>query len=181
MLFLTDFADEAVVLPLLAAVLCGLLAGGWWRGALGWAAVSIATLTAVASAKLTVFIAGPTVLLPALTSPSGHTAAAPLAYTGLLLVALPPGRVRLLAAPAALLAAAGIGATRLAIGVHSLPDVIAGAALGLLGTAGLGAALGPRPAEFRPWATLLLALAAIAGFHGLRLPAEPWLHALAGR
>ena len=39
MKFLTDFADQAVVLPMVAAVSVVLAAQGWWRGALAWLCV----------------------------------------------------------------------------------------------------------------------------------------------
>lgn len=178
MLFLTDFADEAVVLPLVGAVLCGLLAGGWRRGAVGWAAVCAATLGGVAVAKLGLFLWGPA---GALASPSGHTAAAPLVYGGLAGVLGPERWRRLWLGLAAVAGALVIGATRLALQVHSVADVAAGAAAGLVGVAVLAVAMGPRPEGFRPWAVLALALAAIAGFHGLRLPVEQWLHVVAGK
>jgi membrane-associated phospholipid phosphatase len=183
MLFLTDFADQAVVLPLVLAAAAGLAAGGWRRGALAWAAVCAATLGALGLLKLAIFVWGAPPALPGLLSPSGHTASAALVYGGIIsLLAL---RHRRFALPVAALAAGVIGTTRLALHQHTLPDVIVGAGFGLAGVLALVGAAGKRPVDFRPGILLGLGVAVIAGFHGLRLPAEPWLHqvadALAGR
>ncbi|MCW3475589.1 hypothetical protein OL599_13475, partial [Rhodovastum sp. RN2-1] len=111
MLFVTDFADQAVVLPLAVAIALSLWLAGWGRGALAWCAAIAATFAAVGALKLAVFAFGAPPVLPDLRSPSGHTAAAALVYGGLaaLLAAQARWRARTLAIAA--LCAATIGAT----------------------------------------------------------------------
>lgn len=179
MRFLTDFADQAVILPLVATTALGLWFGGWCRAALAWLAVTAATLGAVGLGKVAVFVWGAPASIPLLLSPSGHTASAPLIYGGLAMILLPRRWGRALGLPLAALCCAAIGATRVGLGEHTVPDVWAGAAIGLAGSAVLQGAIGTKPFDFRPWALIGLGAAAIAGFHGLHMPAEPWLRALA--
>ena len=83
---LTDFADEAVVLPLIAvvALMLGLL--GWRRGALAWLGAVGLSFTSVLALKLVFATCGPALGLPALRSPSGHTAAAAVVAGGIAVV-----------------------------------------------------------------------------------------------
>ncbi len=179
MRFLTDFADQAVILPLVVTTALGLWFGGWPRATLAWLIVTAATLGAVGLGKVMVFVWGPPESLPLLLSPSGHTASAPLVYGGLAMLLLPRRWARVLGLPLAVLFGVAVGATRLALGEHSIPDAWAGGAIGLLGSLALHMAIGPKPFDFRPWALLGLGAAVIAGFHGLHMPAEQWLRALA--
>ncbi len=178
--FVTDFGDQAVVLPVAGAVLLGLLAVGWWRAALAWAVVVPATLGAVLLAKMTVMACGGGVRGWGLASPSGHTAAAAAVYGGLVALALGDwarARVGLALAGGA---AAGlvVGYTRLALDVHTVADVVAGGAIGTAGSVVLAWLAGARPA--RPRAMLgvgaaaagAVLLAVLVLFHGQRLHAE---------
>src|SRR5258708_39101880 len=82
MMFLTDFADQAVVLPVVVAVAAVLLALGWRRGALVWLGSVCATFGVVLFLKLG-FLACVPVFGPwELRSPSGHTAAASVVAGG---------------------------------------------------------------------------------------------------
>ena len=65
--------------------------------------------------------------------PSGHAMSSTVVYGALLLVFLPvvARRLRPLAVAAAVLLVAGIGFTRLALGVHYITDVVGGFVLGL--------------------------------------------------
>ena len=56
MTFITDFADQAVILPLVLAIGIALLAQGWRRGAAAWALAVVATFAAMLALKL-VFLA----------------------------------------------------------------------------------------------------------------------------
>jgi undecaprenyl-diphosphatase len=80
--------------------------------------------------------------------PSGHAMSSTVIYGALLLVFLPvlPRRSRPYAVTATVLLVLAIGASRLALGVHFLSDVLGGIVLGL---AWLSAAV----AAFRLWAT----------------------------
>ena len=77
--FLTNFADEAVVLPLAVGVTIALYALGWRRGALAWAVAVGGTLALMLALKLVEFACGPSLLR----APSGHTAAAAVVCGGL--------------------------------------------------------------------------------------------------
>ncbi|MDE2007851.1 MAG: PA-phosphatase, partial [Rhodospirillales bacterium] len=83
MTFLTDFADQAVVLPLWLAIGAVLALSGWRRGAAAWLIAVGATLAAVGIGKLAGISCGP----PWLRSPSGHTAAAGVVAGGLAVLA----------------------------------------------------------------------------------------------
>ena len=180
MQFVTDFADQAVVLPLVLVTAAAMWLGGWGRGALAWSLVCGATLGLVGAAKLIVFAYGPFAGLPLLLSPSGHTASAALVYGGFAGLLFAGPRPRFLAPIAALLAG-GIGISRVMLGLHTLPDVLVGAAIGLAGAIALEASAGRRPEHFRRVVPLAVGGAVLIGFHGLHLPAEPWLRLLAER
>jgi hydrogenase/urease accessory protein HupE len=73
--------------------------------------------------------------------------------------------------PVALLAAIVIGASRVLLGMHSFPEVVVGALIGLAGAAALLRFAGPPPAL--RIAPLVVVIVLVAGlFHGLHLPAE---------
>ena len=168
MQYLTDFADQAVILPVVLALAAGLAAQGWRRGALAWLGVVGATFLAMLALKL-VFLACWPVFWPMdIHSPSGHVAAATMVAGGLALLLL---RRHVGILPIAALAGAVIGISRLALGVHSLPEVVFGATIGLAGVAGLVRLAGPVPRlRARPLIGAVLLVAVV--FHGLHLPAE---------
>jgi membrane-associated phospholipid phosphatase len=160
--FLTDFADEAVVLPATLAVGLLLFAQGWRRGAAAWLGAIGLTLGAVLLLKLLCggVLPGAGLPSPELRSPSGHAAAAAVLYgglTALLLVGPSAGRAAAIA-----LGWAGLFAlTRLALGVHTVPEVLVGGAVGIGGAASLRWLAGVRPPQLRRW-SLPAAVAAVA-------------------
>jgi membrane-associated phospholipid phosphatase len=166
--FLTDFADQAVVLPIAAAVAVVLAAQGWWRGAFAWIGVVAITFGVILALKLGFLACGPVFDPMSLRSPSGHTAAASVVAGGL--VALLAGR-RLAVTLFALLAAIVIGLSRLELGVHSVPEVIIGGLTGVAGAALLSRLAGPPPSR-RPVSLLAVAFVVAMLLHGMRLPAE---------
>jgi membrane-associated phospholipid phosphatase len=181
MVFVTDFADLGLLLPLVVLVGLGLAAGGLRREALAWAAAIAATLVAILVLKRAVLGAPPLARL--LGQPSGHTAAGIVAYAGLAVLAAGNARARrLLALPAALACWIVFGGSRLALGVHAPRDVVVGGAVGTLGVLALVARAGaPSP---RPRARALVVAAcagvlAVTVFHGQRLHAERHLRAIA--
>ena len=93
MRFVTDFADQAVIVPLVLAVAAALLIAGWRRGALAWAVAVSGTLCTVLVAKVVVHSCIAAAQLPDLRSPSGHTASAAVVYGGLIAL-LPPTPAR---------------------------------------------------------------------------------------
>jgi membrane-associated phospholipid phosphatase len=171
--FVTDFADEAVVLPVTLTVAITLLALGWRRGAAAWSVGVAATLGATLALKLVTFACHGLLPWADLVSPSGHAAAAGATYGGLLVVAGPECLGGLAGAA---LAGGGMallfGLTRLALHVHTVADVVVGMAVGLCGAAAIGWAAGPRPAGLRRSVLVGAALAVMLLAHGARLQAE---------
>jgi membrane-associated phospholipid phosphatase len=175
MRFLTDFADQAVVLPLIVAVAACLAVLGWRRGALAWLLAVGVSFAAVLLLKLTFATCGPALGLATLRSPSGHTAAAALIAGGLAtLLGAKRGKMLTLALGMAAL----IGITRVALDLHTIPEVLLGGALGLAGALAFAVLAGPPPPL-----RLRLLFAAVAGvallLHGQHLNAEPRIRAAA--
>ncbi len=171
MQFLTNFADQAVILPVAAATALVLAATRWWRGLGAWIVAVGGVLAVILLLKL-VFAAcaglgGDT----GIRSPSGHTASAAVVYGGVLILTLrnrlPPAWLAALP----LLMAALFGATRLILHVHTPGDVVAGGLIGMAGAAALAWMAGPRP-QVRAWPMALAVCAVMATLHGLQLPAE---------
>jgi membrane-associated phospholipid phosphatase len=172
MRILTDFADLAVLLPLTVCVAVGLAVLGWRRGALAWCAAIAAVMGTMVLLKLAFLGCGPVGAV----SPSGHTAAGTVAYGGLAALWL---RRRLGAPYAAVLASGAvaivIGATRMALGLHTGFEVFLGGAVGVAGVAALLRMAGPAPARLYGRRLALVALPLILVLHGFRLPVEPRL------
>jgi membrane-associated phospholipid phosphatase len=168
MRFLTDFADQAVMLPVVLAIAVVLTLQGWRRGALVWLGVVGATFLTMLALKL-VFLACPPVFGPTdIHSPSGHVAAATVVAGGLAALL---SRRRTSILPVAVLAAVVIGISRLVLGFHSLPEVAVGAMVGLAGASALLALAGPPP-TLQPGRLFAVVVIVAVLFHGLHLPAE---------
>jgi membrane-associated phospholipid phosphatase len=169
MIYLTDFADQAVVLPTVLAIAIVLAVQGWWRGAAAWLGVVFTTFSVMLVLKL-VFLGCMPLFRPVdIRSPSGHVAAATMVAGGL--AALLMGR-RGGSLAVGLLAAILIGISRLVLGMHSLPEVALGALVGLAGAWALLAMAGTRPETLRPSRLLAVVVLVATVFHGLHLPAE---------
>lgn len=168
MRYLTDFADQAVILPVVFAVAIVLAAQGWRRGALTWLIVVGTTFFATLSFKLMFLSCSPLFGPMDVHSPSGHVAAATVVSGGLAGMFTRRGTSIL---PAAVMAAIVIGVSRLVLGVHSLPEVMIGALLGLAGAAALMRFAGPPP-RLKPAPLIAVVVIVAALFHGLHLPAE---------
>jgi membrane-associated phospholipid phosphatase len=167
--YLTDFADQALILPLVLAIAVALAVQGWRRGALTWLIVVAGTFAATLSFKLLFLACSPVFGPMDVHSPSGHVAAATVVAGGLAAMLT---RHRATIVPAAVLAAIVIGVSRLALGAHTLPEVIVGALIGLAGAAALLRFAGTPPPTLRiaPLMAVIVIVAAIC--HGLHLPAE---------
>ena len=180
MTFLTNFADQAVVLPLAACVFAVLLALHWRRGALAWGACVSGVLAVMLVLKLVTLACGSHLAWTGVVSPSGHTATAAVVYGGLFALLARHSRAGTLAAAAAGgLFALGIGLTRLALHVHTPADVAVGAVVGVAGAVLMQRLAGERPSG--PASLWLLAATCLVllVFHGDRLEAETRLHWLA--
>jgi membrane-associated phospholipid phosphatase len=166
--YLTDFADQALILPLVLATAIALAAQGWRRGALVWLIVVAATFATMLVLKLTFLACSPLFGPMDVHSPSGHVAAATVVAGGLAAM-LSSRRGSIL--PAAVLAAIVIGISRLVLGMHSLPEVVLGALIGLAGAAALLRFVGAPP-RLRVAPLIAIIVMVTALFHGLHLPAE---------
>ena len=170
--FVTDFGDQAVLLPLAlgVALLFGLT--GWHRGAIAWTTAIGGTLGLMLVLKLG-FLACDNHLPDHLRSPSGHTAAAASIYGGLLALAIRriTGHERWTLACTVAIAAV-IGTSRLALGVHTGPEVVIGGIVGVCGGLATVALAGAPPPGLRLRGMAAVTLFVLVLFHGFHLPAE---------
>ena len=178
---LTDFADQGVILPIILIAAVAFAWTGWWRAAMAWLGVIAMILLTIAAGKLLAMVC--VTALPVewqLRSPSGHTASAAIVYGGLMALVVPSPRRDRVALACSLMFATLIGASRLALGLHTLPDVLVGGAVGVAGAFALSRAAGPRPVAPRHLRFILLAvpLGAVL-FHGTHVQAEQWIGLLA--
>lgn len=170
--YATDFADQAVLLPLAIAVAVIFAAAGWRRGAVAWMAIIGAALGLTLLLKLAFLACGH--LLPGgVQSPSGHTAAAGAIYGGLLAIMARhvTGQDRW-ALPCAAVVAVVIGASRLVLGVHTILEVCIGGLVGICGAMAAAKLAGPPPPEMKVRAVAALVIAVLVLFHGFHMPAE---------
>jgi len=174
--FLTDFADQAVILPLALAIAVTLLTQRWWRGAAAWLLAVAATLGTMLILKLLFQACSRSLGLLDLQTPSGHVAAAAVVSGGL--ASMLTGR-RGAAAMLAVVVAGVIGMSRLLLGAHSVPEVAVGAAIGLAGAVILPRLAGPPPPGFDVRRPALAAVAVVIVFHGLHMPAEAHIRSTA--
>jgi membrane-associated phospholipid phosphatase len=180
--FVTDFGDSAVTLPLAAWVLIFLMAAGRRQVAFAWAAAVVATAAMIGALKLVLGACGAAATLAHLASPSGHTAMSTVVYGALaLLIAVPLApRARGAVALAAAVAIIGIGWSRVVLHDHSRAEIAVGF---LVGAAGLGLfrlllARDEARAVRLKW--LLLGVAVlVAVMHGTRWIVEPLIRRLA--
>lgn len=163
MKFITDFADQAVILPLVVVIAIGLWVQGWRRGAVAWITAIGATFSVVLVLKLMFIACGQ----GDIRSPSGHVAAAIMVTGGLGVVLR-----RTSVLPLAILCGAVIGVSRLMLGVHSLPEVMIGAAVGLMGAIAMIKLAGRVPETLKIGGMVVTGMVVVLALHGLHLPAE---------
>jgi membrane-associated phospholipid phosphatase len=172
---LTDFADQAVVLPLIAVIALMLGVLGWARGSLAWLCAVGGSFIAVLVLKLVLATCGPAFDMATLRSPSGHTAAAAVIAGG---IAVMLGRGRAEVAGLAVLGVLLIGTTRVALGLHSVAEVTVGGVLGVLGALGFAWLAGRPPALRLRWLFGAVVVVALL-LHGRHLDAETRIRAVA--
>jgi membrane-associated phospholipid phosphatase len=172
--YITDFADQAVVLPVAFAVGLALLAQKWWAGALAWGVTIIGTFAVMLLLKLLLIPCG----AEQIHTPSGHVAAATVVTGGL---AAMLRRRRGVVLPVALLTAVIIGASRLVLEVHTWPEVSVGALVGMAGASLMPRLAGKPPPTLSVSRLVVIAVLVAAVFHGLHMPAEAQIHSTAWR
>jgi sulfite exporter TauE/SafE len=123
--------------------------------------------------KLALIPCGHLLPLSALRSPSGHTAAAAVVYGSLLGIWIRRRSGTALGTiPVALAFVFLIGASRLALDLHSRIEVCVGGLVGLVGAILAVHLAGPPPANLPIRSVVFAMVAVVVLFHGLRLPAE---------
>jgi membrane-associated phospholipid phosphatase len=174
MQFLSDFADQELLLPLGLIWVVVLAATGWRRGALAWIAVLAGTLGCLAVLKIVFLACGRHWTDGVLASPSGHTGAAALFYGGCaLLMVRPRGAARFAVLLLPPLLAAVVGVSRIMLHAHTLAEVGLGGLVGSLGAFLLRPLAGPPPPQLARIRMLLLAaVPVLVLLHGSRLHAE---------
>lgn len=176
--FVTDFADQAVILPVLATVALGLALRRERRAALWWVVAVGGVLGMLGALKLLTYGCG--WRLEALAagqldvrSPSGHVASASVVAGGLAALALARWRrVELWSAAVALGAGLLIGATRVLLRAHSPSEVLIALPIGVAGALLLAGRTRARPPR-RPLGPVLASAALVALLlHGGHVRAE---------
>lgn len=172
MQFVTDFGDQAVLLPLAAGITLVFALAGWRRGAVAWAVAVTGTLALMLVLKLG-FLACGHVLPGHLRSPSGHTAASAAIYGGLLALAARlvtgHGRWTLACALSVMLV---IGASRVALGAHTGLEVALGGVVGVCGAMAASRFAGAPPSGLRIGRLAAVTVFVLVLLHGVRMPAE---------
>jgi membrane-associated phospholipid phosphatase len=170
---LTDFCDQAVILPLAVILAFTWAASGWRRGTIAWCVVVPGTLGVVLLAKLALLSCGAHLPGWDLQSPSGHTASAAVVYGGVLALLAPRRWQRLFVWCGPIVVAAVIGVTRVGLRKHTIADATVGGLIGVAGAWLMVRLAGPRP-RLSPHALAVLgaALATAIMFHGTRLNTE---------
>lgn len=170
--FVTDFADQAVLIPSAVAVAVGFAAAGWRRGALAWSGVLACTWVSILLLKLACLLFG-SLRVEGLHSPSGHTASAAAAVGGFLglVVRRRGGDWRW-----TLLISAGfattVGLSRLALQVHTGLDVLVAGVVGVVGATALVTLAGPPPPRMRLSPIITALAVVILLLHGSEASAE---------
>lgn len=170
--FVTNFADQAILLPATIAVgICFGLAG-WRRGALAWSGVIACTWIVIFLLKLACLACGPLVV-EGLRSPSGHTAAAATAIGGFLgLIVRRNGGDWRWTIPISAGLAVVIGLSRLILHVHTGVDVVVAGVVGVVGASALVILTGRPPAGLRLSPAISTLAIVILLLHGSQMPAE---------
>ena len=177
--FVTDFADQAVLVPSAIAVVIGFGAAGWYRGALAWSSVLACTWASILLLKLACLLCG-SIWVEGLHSPSGHTAGAAAAAGSFfgLIVRRQGGDWRWTFPISAGLATV-IGLSRLALHVHTGLDVLVAGVVGVGGAMVLVMLAGPPPPRLR-MSPIIAALAVmVLLLHGSQASAEATIQRIA--
>ena len=177
--FVTDFADQAVLIPSAIAVTVGFGAARWHRGALAWSGVLACTWIGILLLKLACLLCE-ALWVEGLHSPSGHTAGAAAAAGGFfgLIVRRRRGDWRWTIPISASLATA-IGLSRLALHVHTGLDVLVAGVVGVVSATTLVMLAGPPPPRLR-FSPIIAGLAVMMLLlHGSQASAEATIQRIA--
>ncbi len=175
MKFVSDFADQAVMLPLALVVLAVLGILGWRRGLVAWSLAIGFTFGLILILKAGFVMLTSSFGSDYRISPSGHVASACVVYGGLAVLLLRDTVLRYMAAAVPAATILVMGYSRVSLGMHTVPEVVAGAVVGIAGVSILAATMGPRP-SFAIWPVPAIGGMLVLALHGLHLPAEEAIH-----
>ena len=180
----TDFGDQAVILPLAVGIALVLALSGWRRGTLAWTAAIGGTLALVLFLKLRFFACGHFLPGASVSNPSGHTAAAAAVYGGLFAMILrsiwDDARWALsCAVTIGVLLAVVVGKSRLVLDLHSMADVVVGGAIGVAGAVSFVVMAGSPSHAVRIERVVVTGLVVIAMLYGFRMSAEAAIKSVA--
>ncbi|HYM72686.1 MAG TPA: phosphatase PAP2 family protein [Stellaceae bacterium] len=181
--FVTDCGDSAVTLPLAALALFCLVATRQRHLAFAWLLMVAGCAAAIGALKLWFGACGSSIGIPAIVSPSGHTAMSVAIYGGLTLLigaTLRPAPRAATYAVAMMLVVA-IAISRLVLHLHDAAEVAVGLVTGLIALTGFAVAMrGQAVPESLAIRLLGWGLPVIVLMHGTRLMVEPALNRVAG-
>jgi membrane-associated phospholipid phosphatase len=181
---ITNFGDSACMVPAAAVVAALLWAGGARRAALLWLLTLTGGAAIVAVSKMAFLGWGIGIAAWDFTGISGHAMLATYVFIGtadLVTRSASPGlRVTALALAAG--GAVAVAISRLALGVHSIPEIAAGCLLGAVTVFGfVQGTRGDRPLAFSRTKMAMALLTVMIVLHGEQAPAQQWLAAAAIR
>ena len=183
-LTISDFADQAVILPLAVGTGLLLAISGWRRAAFAWMVAVGSALGLILLLKLRFFACDHIAEAAMGGNPSGHTAAAAAVYGGLAgIIATAMRNGGRFALPCAVAVGTSIaviiGQSRLTLDKHSVIEVVIGGAIGVAGAASV-VGLAGRPSPPIPvWRIVVASLIVVGLLHGLRLSAEDTIRSIA--
>ena len=181
--FLTDFGDTAVTVPLALLMMGFLLAAKEWRLATGWGLAIVGCAGAIGGLKLVFAVCGHSIDGARLASPSGHTAMSVAVYGGFAAVigALLKRQARAAALVGAAVPVIGIPLSRTIVGGHTKIEVVVGLLVGIATLGAIIAIVGRYRPDRLPLAWLAAGtLIVLVLFHGTHWPAEETIHGVAG-
>jgi len=181
-LYLTDFADAGVMVPVCTTTAVTLLLFRQRQIALSWIAVTAAVWALMLVLKLSGHICETLACTPpgfGVVSPSGHVAASSAAYGGLLgLMFRSAGRSMRQSCVAAVAIATVVGVTRVVLHEHTIAEVIVGGVVGVAGAILFTSAARGWLSGRRRALLLGVVAASMMLFHGTHLTWEPEIRAI---
>ncbi len=181
--FITDFGDSAVTLPITLVSLIYLVLLHRRYTALALLGATGACAVTIAFLKLLFRSCVHQLAETTITSPSGHTAMSLVVYGSLAVLTTKrlPHRSRTLVFSLVGIGVVAIAVSRLALAAHNIAEVFVGFIIGLLSVAGFYWALRrDPPLDLHLRWLAMTGLAVIAATHGINLPIEGILRAIAG-
>ncbi|MCE2576848.1 phosphatase PAP2 family protein [Komagataeibacter sp. FNDCR2] len=176
MRFITDFGDEATIIPLFVVTIVLFIAMGWKRNAAIWGIGIFLTFGCIVLSKMLGLLWAQFYGYDGHPfSASGHVASSSAVYGSLINMIFQPRFHSWLMAmlPPALIAAL-IGYTRIMLHAHTPMEVVAGAGIGTTAATLIARVLPPVPTFLVHWFAFAL-VPVILFFHGYVMEAEPVL------